>query len=687
MVEGVTRVGWRRGDHPDALLEREWLVGNGLGGYASGTVASVATRRYHALLVASLPSVGRVVMLNRVGDQLRLPGGGVARLSGEERSVGLELHGAEHLVDFRLEMGLPVWTFEAGGHCIERRLMMPYAQNTVYLVYRLIDGTGPVTLELRPGLHFRPHDAPVGAHLPSYTLSATESHYEITVGPELPTLRLEVVGRRVEFSLGRERVAEMVYRVERSRGYDAQGDLWTPGLFRTELTQHDSVALIASTERWDVLGALRPEEALAAEQERRERLLARAPAAAERGPAAELVLAADAFVVEPSGRIRDATRSRAEGDQPRTVIAGYHWFTDWGRDTMISLDGLTLATGRYPAAGWILRTFAHHFRDGLIPNLFPEGDAQGLYHTADATLWMFEAMDRYVAATGDRVTLRALLPRFEEVIEHHRRGTHFGIAVDPDDGLLRQGAEGYQLTWMDAKVDGWVVTPRRGKAVEINALWYGALRILQRWILEERGERAAAGIGAAADRAYASFNARFWFAPGGYLYDVVDGEAGDDPACRPNQLFAISLGHPVLDPARWSSVLAVVQRELLTPVGLRSLARGHPDYKPTYHGDLRTRDAAYHQGTVWSWLIGPFVDAWLRVHPKDHAGARRFLDGLVAHLGDACIGSVSEVFDAEPPYTARGCIAQAWGVAELLRTLLLTEDGAATEVRGRAGDA
>jgi predicted glycogen debranching enzyme len=366
----------------------------------------------------------------------------------------------------------------------------------------------------------------------------------------------------------------------------------------------------------------------------------------------------------------------------RTVIAGYHWFTDWGRDTMISLDGLTLVTGRHTEAGYILRTFAHHVRDGLIPNLFPEGEKQGLYHTADATLWFFHAIQCYLNATGDRETLRLLLPRLVDIVEHHLAGTHFGIGVDPADGLLRQGAQGYQLTWMDAKVGDWVVTPRRGKAVEINALWYNALRLLQRWLEEERqgGPRRAAGKGKIplgqegvaavaehAERARASFNRRFWYAAGGYLYDVVDGEHGDDPACRPNQIFAIALPHPVLDPAHWPAVVGVVQEKLLTPVGLRSLAPDHPDYKPRYDGDLRARDAAYHQGTVWAWLIGPFIDAWLKVHPGDTAGAARFLGGFRAHLGEVCLGTISEVFDAEPPFTPRGCAAQAWSVAEVLR--------------------
>jgi predicted glycogen debranching enzyme len=393
------------------------------------------------------------------------------------------------------------------------------------------------------------------------------------------------------------------------------------------------------------------------------------------------VLAADQFIIVPSGRIPQKARANAAGDEVRTVIAGYHWFTDWGRDTMISLEGLTISTGRIDEAGWILRTFAHYIRDGLIPNMFPEGKSEGLYHTADATLWYFHALERYVLSSGDDETLRVLLPHMVDIIHHHVKGTHFGIGVDPHDGLLRQGAEGYQLTWMDAKVDGWVVTPRRGKAVEINALWYNALRLTEKWLRsfaeaepdETRTSnhlKIADEVAAHASRAYESFNHRFWYADGGYLYDVVDGEDGtDDTACRPNQVLAISLDYPVLDPSRWPQVVRVVRDKLVTPVGLRSLSPDHPDYKRRYFGDLRTRDAAYHQGTVWTWLIGPFVDAWLRVHPNDVDGAREFLRGCVAQLGstDACTGSISEIFDAEPPYTPRGCVAQAWSVAEVLR--------------------
>jgi predicted glycogen debranching enzyme len=334
---------------------------------------------------------------------------------------------------------------------------------------------------------------------------------------------------------------------------------------------------------------------------------------------------------------------------------------------MISLEGLTLATGRAPEARAILLNFAQHMRNGLIPNLFPEGEQSGLYHTADATLWMFHAVERYLRATGDVTLLERLLPALQDSIHHHTSGTLFHIRMDPADGLLTQGEEGYQLTWMDAKVGDWVVTPRRGKAVEINALWHNALRLTGDWTAQLHGEDAARTYRDLAARACESFNDRFWYAEGEYLYDIVDGASGDDPALRPNQVFAISLEHPVLRHDRWARVLDVVTEHLLTPVGLRSLAPTHADFKAQYYGDLRARDAAYHQGTVWAWLIGGYVDAWLKVYPERSGDVRAMLSGLVAHLGDAGLGTISEVFDALPPFTPRGCIAQAWSVAELLR--------------------
>jgi len=468
------------------------------------------------------------------------------------------------------------------------------------------------------------------------------------------------------FTLKNKRLASILYPVEESRGYQARGDLWSPGFFTIKLRAGDRATLVASTETVETMSVLDPNQVLDAERGRRRRLVAHATPQAREGIPAELVLAADQFIITPAGRTEETARAHAYGDEVRTVIAGYHWFTDWGRDTMISLEGLTLVTGRHVEAGYILRTFAHYVRDGLIPNMFPEGEKEGLYHTADATLWFFHAVQRYVELAGDQLTLSLLYPTMKAIVEAHTRGTRFGIHVDQRDGLITQGAEGYQLTWMDAKVDGWVVTPRRGKAVEINALWYNALKLMEQWA-PAHGDNPCVYRDRAA-QVQRSFNDRFWYADGGYLFDVVDAEGGgNDPKCRPNQVFSISLPHPVLARDRWEPVMCTVHDRLLTPVGLRSLAPGDPDYKSKYFGDLRARDAAYHQGTVWAWLVGAYIDAWLKVYPDDVVGARRALDGFVPHLDDACVGSISEIFDAEEPFTPRGCIAQAWSVAEVLR--------------------
>ncbi|MBI2816456.1 MAG: glycogen debranching enzyme family protein [Acidobacteria bacterium] len=652
----------------------EWLVTNGLGGYASGTVQGAILRRYHGLLVAALPSpLGRTMMLSAVSERLRLPDRTVLFI-GPETLAGITPQQLIPVSSFHLDGGLPVWSFESGEYQIERCLFMPYRQNTVVLTYRMLSGEGTLRLGLRPALHFRPHDAPVSrSTTQKYALTAVEDQFEIACDtPNLPKLRVLTYGPSRAFTVDSRESSGILYHTERDRGYASEGSLYLPGYFRFDLRTGEEASLIASTEEWEVIRALSPADGLQSEMQRRSVLLLSAPPQLQQGPAAELVLAADEFIIKPVGRVEDAVRAQATGDEIRSVIAGYHWFTDWGRDTMISLEGLTLTTGRQIEARWILRTFAHYVRDGIIPNMFPEGQTEGLYHTADATLWFFHALDRYLAKTDDRTTLRLLLPKLVEIFEHHCRGTRFGIGVDPADGLLRQGAEGYQLTWMDAKVGDWVVTPRRGKAVEINALWYNALRVLERWLSEERGEAAAQQVREHAEQTRESFNRRFWYAEGGYLYDVVDGETGDDNACRPNQILTISLPNPVLDESRWRAVVDVVKERLLTPVGLRSLSREHPEYKQKYYGDLRARDAAYHQGTVWGWLIGPFIDAWLKVHPGDNAGAKEFLSGFIPHLDQACIGSISEVFDAEEPYAPRGCVAQAWSVAEVLRCWIKT---------------
>jgi predicted glycogen debranching enzyme len=674
--ELVRRLAWQPTEEArQALTWKEWLVSNGLGGYATGTVSGALTRRYHGVLVAALPTpFGRTVMLNYLWERLRFADGRVVSLPRVvETDEGKELDTSQYLVGFWLEAGLPVWEYDVEGVRLRKRVAMPHLQNTTHVNYELLSSP-PIRLELRPMVAFRLHEAPVNHPVDApYGVNALGDRFEIHPGGDLPPLRLFLYGSDKAFTVIPESLTKVTYALEQHRGYECCGDLWTPGYFRLQLAPDSPGTLVASTESWETIGALNPSDLAHAERRRRRRLVEAAREVPETGMAAELVLAADQFIITPAGRIEEAARARAMGDEVRTVIAGYHWFTDWGRDTMISLEGLTLCTGRQREAGYILRTFGHYVRDGLIPNMFPEGTKEGLYHTADGTLWFFHAIHRYLANTHDRSTLRQLMPKLKSIVEHHLTGTRFGIGVDPSDGLLRQGQDGYQLTWMDAKVDDWVVTPRRGKAVEINALWYNALRLMAEWLREE-GDPMAPQVEDHAERARESFNQRFWYAEGGYLYDVIDGEHGDDAACRPNQIFAVSLDHPVLDRKYWTPVFEVVRDRLLTPVGLRSLAPGHRDYKPQYYGDLRARDAAYHQGTVWGWLAGSFVDAWLKIHPDDKPGARKnVLEGFAQHLDDGGIGTLSEIFDAESPYTPRGCMAQAWSVAEVLRAWIATE--------------
>ena len=651
---------------------REWLVTNGLGGYASGTVAGMLTRRYHGMLVASLPApLGRVVMLNHLLERVRLPGHGVIWLGDQDEVAGpnaADRH--QHLAEFRLELGLPVWTYQVDGFTIEKRVLMPYAQNTVHVTYRVLEGEGVIRFNLRPSVHYRGYEAAVDeSPAQTYTIAASGNHYELSAGPDLPVLRMMLAGDRAALTLDEKGAEGIPYHMEETRGYQWKGSLWSPGYFRADATKGGHVSLIASAEPWETISALSPDAAAAAELERRRKLIAIAALPEADRFSGELVLAADQFIIRPAGRVEEAARARAAGDDVRTVIAGYHWFTDWGRDTMISLEGLTLSTHRFREAGYILRTFAHYVRDGLIPNMFPDGQREGLYHTADASLWFFHAMERYTLATGDHETLRLLLPVLTDIVHHHLRGTRFGIRIDPNDGLFTQGEEGYQLTWMDAKVGDWVVTPRRGKAVELNALWYNALCLLDTWT-RRFGIATDFDLAGHARRTRESFNRRFWNEPRGHLFDVVDGPQGDDPACRPNQVFAISLPHPVLERERWEPVMTVVRERLLTPVGLRSLAPEEPEYKSRYYGDLRARDAAYHQGTVWGWLIGPYIDAELKLPGADRAHLRSLLENFDRHLDEACVGQISEVFDAEAPFLPRGCVAQAWSVAEVLRCRL-----------------
>lgn len=660
---------WRQDADMAGLLSREWLVTNGLGGYASSTLMQIATRRYHGIFVPDLPSPrGRTVVIPRLEEDL-LIGTTSVRLGGAEYDDGrLESDLAQHLTEFRREWQTPRWRFACQGRQFDKRVVMPYGQNTVYVEYRLHEGE-PVTLRLRPFLTFRMPDAPLDeARQPPFPMTILGGRYEMHLCDGVPALKLCLRPHSGVFVADYQLSRGVSYQVDRDRGSAHVENLASPGYFMVELSHEHPVSFVASMESWEML-EYNAEAIFDAERARLQRLRSQLGRPEIDDFEALLAIAADQFIVFPGSRMEEHALATASGDEARTVIAGYHWFTDWGRDTMISLEGLTLCTGRHKEARAILRTFAHYVQDGLLPNLFPEGKRVGLYHTVDATLWYFHALDRYYEVTDDRDTVMVLYPMLKQVIEHHLKGTRFGIGMDPQDGLLKAGEEGYALTWMDAKVDDWVVTPRRGKPVEIQALWYNAVRLMGRWA-DDFGERPDRWTGLA-KQIEDSFNARFWYEPGGYLYDVVDGETSGDTSLRPNQVLTMSLRYPILRKDRWSSVLQVIHDKLWTPFGLRSLTPGHRDYKSMYFGDLRARDASYHQGTVWVWLIGHFVDALLR-NGVDRVDCRHMLDGFYGHLSHEGIGTISEIFDAGSPYAPRGCIAQAWSVAEVLRAYQAT---------------
>lgn len=635
------------------MWSQEWLVTNGLGGYACGSLGGAPMRKYNALLVAALKAPhGRTIMLNYVADSLVFDGNEVnlsqLRIKNENEVLPSEK------IEFKLLNNLPIWKFHIGDTILEKTIWMSHGQNTTYIRYHLISAKEPIQLKWRPFLHFRNTEQDVNVnpnqvfnvhtHLPGYEIE-TEG---------FPSLKL-VDDMNSAFVVNYQNLDQVFYEIEEKRGYEHYGSLTSPGFYLAQLNPGEKVTFIATTESWHVLDALTPYEAFTAENQRLKGLLKVSKPLSNHKFAKKLILAADQFIIMPSTRELDVIRLRAMGEEARSIIAGYPWFTDWGRDTMIALEGLCLTTGRPDVANAILRTFAYYIRDGLIPNMFPDGENEGLYHTSDATLWFFHAVDRYVTLTEDEDFLEFIIPKFQNIISTHIKGTLFGIKVD-SDGLLQQGQEGYQLTWMDAKVKEWVVTPRRGKAVEINALWYNALKLMERWT----GKKIDL-----AEQCYDSFNKKFWYQDGGYLYDVINGKS--DLSLRPNQIFAISLRFPILKNEYWEQVVNTVKKELLTGYGLRTLSSSHPDYKAIYDGDLLARDAAYHQGTVWPWLIGPFIDAWLKTYPDKIEEAKKFLYLLEEHIDESCTGTINEVFDAEDPFLPRGCFAQAWSVAEYLR--------------------
>lgn len=639
------------------IYYKEWLITNGLGGYACGAIGGLLSRKYHALLVSALEApLGRTVMLNFVADSIILP---------DQRNFPLfclhaneqDRHNNPYLVHFKLENFLPTWVYQIENIVIEKKIWMAHGQNTVYIQYHLLSADFPLQLQWRPYLHFRSSEEPVNAHDKNdYQITSNKGVFEISTN-HFPSLKILNDHVSHSFMIDFHCYEEVFYILEKKRGYESIGNLKSPGFFSLPMNPDEKVTFIASTAPLDIMLAMSAEESLIADTQRKKSLISAAKPLSFSTTMRKLVLAADQFIMSPIARKTDRIRLKAMGEELCSIIAGYPWFTDWGRDTMISLEGLTLVTGRHAIAKSILRTFAYYIKDGLIPNMFPDGENHGLYHTADATLWFFHALERYLVYTQDSDFLEYMLPKFHSIITCHIQGTHFGIKMD-DDGLLMQGQEGYQLTWMDAKVGDWVVTPRRGKAVEINALWYNALKLMEKW---------TGKYSEIANLCYHSFNNKFWNEKEGYLYDVIKDDHIKDSALRPNQIFSLSLTFPVLDPKYWQPMLQVVKKELLTTYGLRTLSPSHPDFKAFYKGSLWDRDAAYHQGTIWPWLLGPFIDAWLKGYPDNKEEVIHFLDILGNHIDDHCIGTIAEIFDSSDPYQARGCFAQAWSVAEFLR--------------------
>jgi len=638
----------------DALLasRREWLVTNGLGGYAGGTISGALTRHYHALLIAALkPPLGRMVTLVKLNEIATYDGVRYPLYTDALTDGVFSPQGYKHIESFRLEGTTPVWVFAVGDAQLEKRVWMEQGANTTYVRYTMLRGRLPLSLDMAAVCCYRDHhDGITCAALPNVHVESVAHGVRILPAADsAPYVLLSdraSVTPRLEWFSGYEKVIEI------ERGTQTPDENFFAGDFHAALEVGQSVTLIASSESAPDLDA---DSAWARRQAYEARLLMQSGLASAPQAIAQLVLSADQFIITRDGG--------------HSVIAGFPWFSDWGRDTMIALNGLTLAVGRPEIAASILRTFARYVNQGMLPNRFPdEGDAPE-YNTVDATLWYFEAIRAYHEATGDVALVRDLFDVLDDIIAWHVRGTRYGIAVDPSDGLLRSGEAGVQLTWMDVKIDDWVVTPRTGKAVEINALWYNALMSMADFA--RALNRPHEGYTAHAERVRAGFQ-RFW--AGEYLYDVLDTPDGTaDSTLRPNQVFAVSLHHTrdLLSESQRRAVVDMVGRVLLTSHGLRSLDPRHADYIGFYNGDRFKRDSAYHQGTVWAWLMGAFVQAHLSVY-GDKAAAWSFARPLLDTLEADCIGQVSEIFNGDAPFEGMGAYAQAWSVAELLRAWRLT---------------
>ncbi len=654
----------------DAACDREWLVTNGIGGFASGTIAGLTTRRYHGLLVAALkPPLGRTLLVAKLEETAQYDGEEFALFADRWAGGTVNPHGYNHLERFRLEGTTPIWTFAFADARLEKRIWMQAGANTAFVQYSLVSASRPLQLDLKALVNYRDYHATTHA-----------GDWRMNVEPVEHGLRIVAFEGAIPFFLLSSSASGLPAHVwyrnfdlaqERERGLDDREDHLHAGTFHTSLEAGESFTIVCAVEpHAELSGPAAYERHLARQHDLLSQWTTPQPELAKLAApwVKQLVLAADQFIVK---------RQLTDEPDACSVIAGYHWFGDWGRDTMIALPGLTLTTGRPQLARSVLRTFGRFVDCGMLPNVFPDAGETPEYNTVDATLWYFEALRQYYLATADTELLRELFPTLSGIIEWHQRGTRFGIRVDPNDGLLYAGQVGVQLTWMDAKVGDWVVTPRIGKPIEVNALWLNALVTMARFAraLGLRTETYEFLARCARD----GFK-RFWNETANYCFDVIDGLEPCDSSLRPNQILAVSLPECALTAEQQRAVVDACARHLLTSHGLRSLASGHANYQGCYIGGPRERDGAYHQGTVWGWLLGPFVLAHLRVY-GDPMRAAAFLEPIANHLRTYGLGSASEIFDGDAPFTPRGCIAQAWTVAELLRAWTATFSVAAVERR------
>jgi predicted glycogen debranching enzyme len=639
----------------EQALAAEWLYTNGLGGYASSTLCGCNTRRYHGLLVAALePPLKRTVLVSKLDETLWVGQIPFELGTNEFHDGTIHPRGQQYLARFDRPLGVATFTYSFQGWRLEKKIWLEQGQSTTFVRYTLQDAPSACRMEVRPLCAYREFHGEQQAAA-DYTILERDG----AIGIEA-FLGAQTYWLACDHPAGFAREPcwwrSFLHRQERERGLDMLEDLFVPGTFSVALMLDEPITFRLSCEAEPAVFEGAAERA---EVHGRQFF-------SGGDTEGSLKFAASQFLVGSTGAAINLQRAA-------TIIAGYHWFGDWGRDTMIALPGLALGTGQPELARDILRTFAGFVDRGMLPNVFGEqGGAE--YNNVDGTLWFFQAVDRYLRATDDGPFLREIFSTLEGIVDWHLKGTRYNIKVDPADGLLSAGEAGVQLTWMDAKVDDWVVTPRIGKPVEVNALWFNAICLMATWARDL--QREATDYQQLATQIGSSFRRRFWYEAGGYLYDVIDGPNGDDASLRPNQVFAVSLPFAAVYGPTAKAVVEAVERALLTPAGLRSLAPDDPRYAGQHTGDRWQRDGSYHQGTVWSWLMGPFVDAHLRVF-QDKRRAEGLLQGLLRHMErEAGIGTISEVFDGNEPHTPRGCIAQAWSVAEVLRiTLSLKRTG------------